>query len=237
MDRLANIVTARNLDFGIAFDGDADRAVAVDERGEVVPPDLLGGLIAVRLLEDHPGATILYDLRASRALPELIRQAGGNPIRTRVGHAFIKLAMRKQQALFAAELSGHYYYSDLYFTDNGLRTLIELISLVSASDAPLSEMLARFQTYYTSGEINQQVPDRDRVLDGLEVAYHDGQIDHLDGLSVDYPDWWFNVRSSHTEPLLRINLGASRQDRLEKERKMLFSRIDRISDEVEKAAD
>ncbi|WP_197995521.1 phosphohexomutase domain-containing protein [Gimesia algae] len=166
-----------------------------------------------------------------------ISQAGGNPIRTCVGHAFIKLAMRKQQALFAVELSGYYYYSDLHFTDNGLRTLIELINLVSAGGAPLSEMLARVQIYHTSGEINQQVPDRDRVLDGLKVAYHDGQIDHLDGLSVDYPDWWFNVCSSLTEPLLRINLGASRQDRLEKERKTLFSRIDHIIDEIGKVPD
>ena len=149
-------------------------------------------------------------------------------VRTRVGHAFIKPAMREQQAVFAAELSGHYYYADLHYTDNGLRTLIELINLVSAGDEPLSEMLAPFQTYYTSGETNRQVPDRDRVLKALEAEYQDGQIDHLDGLSVDYADWWFNARASHTEPVLRFNIGASSQTRLDKERKALLSKLDRI---------
>lgn len=228
LDALAEMVTKHDLDFGLAFDGDADRAVAVDERGEMVPPDTLGGLIALHLLKDHPGATILYDLRASRALPELIEKAGGHPVRTRVGHAFIKPAMREQQAVFAAELSGHYYYADLHYTDNGLRTLIELINLVAAGDKPLSEMLAPLQTYYTSGEINRQVPDRNRVLKALETEYQDGQIDHLDGLSVDYADWWFNARASHTEPVLRLNIGASSQKRLDKERKALLSKLDRI---------
>lgn len=234
LDGLAEMITKHGLELGIAFDGDADRAVAVDERGEMVPPDMLGGLIALHLLKDHPGATILYDLRASRALPELIEKAGGHPVRTRVGHAFIKPAMREQQAIFAMELSGHYYYADLHYTDNGLRTLIELINLVSAGDQPLSEMLTPFQIYHTSGEINRQVPDRERVLKALEAEYGDGQIDHLDGLSVDYPDWWFNARASHTEPVLRINIGATSQTRLDEERKTLLSRLDRIIEKIGK---
>jgi phosphomannomutase len=223
------MVTKHSLDFGLAFDGDADRAVAVDERGKMVPPDMLGGLIALHLLKDHQGATILYDLRASRALPELIEKAGGHPVRTRVGHAFIKPAMREQQATFAAELSGHYYYADLHYTDNGLRTLIELINLVSAGETPLSEMLAPFQTYHTSGEINLQVPDRDGALKALEAEFQDGKIDHLDGLSVDYPDWWFNARASQTEPVLRLNIGATSQACLDEKQKSLLEELDRIT--------
>ncbi len=225
---VAETVTKHSLDFGLAFDGDADRAVAVDERGALAPPDAVGGLIALHLLKDHPGATILYDLRASRALPEMIEQAGGHPVRTRVGHSFIKPAMREQQAIFAMELSGHYYYADLHYTDNGLRTLIEVINLVSAERRPLSKMLAPFQKYPTSGEINLKVSDTDRVLKALEAEYQDAKIDHLDGLSVDYPDWWFNARASHTEPLLRLNMGATSQSRLEEERKILLSRLDRL---------
>jgi phosphomannomutase len=225
---LSQTVKTNNLDFGLAFDGDADRAVALDEQGQLAPPDAVGGLIALHLLKDHPGATILYDLRASRALPEVIEAAGGHPVRTRVGHAFIKPAMRQQQAIFAMELSGHYYYADLHYTDNGLRTLIELINLVSAERAPLSEMLAPFQKYPSSGEMNFKVSDTDRVLKALEADYQDAKIDHLDGLSVDYPDWWFNARASHTEPLLRLNIGATSQSRLEQESKSLLSRLDRL---------
>jgi phosphomannomutase len=234
---LTEAVTKHNLDFGLAFDGDADRAVAVDEEGEQAPPDAIGGLIALHLLKDHPGATILYDLRASRALPEVIDQAGGHPVRTRVGHAFIKPAMREQQAVFAMELSGHYYYADLHYTDNGLRTLLELINLVSAGKRPLSEMLSPFEKYPTSGEINLQVSDTASVLKALEGEYQDGKIDHLDGLSVDYPDWWFNARASHTEPLLRLNVGATSQPRLAEEQKSLLSRVDRLLKKKEKKGD
>jgi phosphomannomutase len=225
---LAQTVTRHTLDFGLAFDGDADRAMAVDERGQLVPPDAVGGLIALHLLKDHPGATILYDVRASRALPEVIEEAGGHPVRTRVGRAFIKPAMREQQAIFAMELSGHCYYADLHYTDNGLRTLIELINLVSAETRPLSEMVAPFQKYPTSGEINLKVSDSGGVLKALEGEYRDGKIDHLDGLSVDYPDWWFNARASHTEPLLRLNIGASSQSRLDEEREIVLSKLNRL---------
>jgi phosphomannomutase len=234
---LAETVTKHGLDFGLAFDGDADRAVAVDEQGRLAPPDAIGGLIALHLLEDHPGATILYDLRASRAIAEMIEKAGGHPVRTRVGHAFIKPAMREQQAIFAMELSGHYYYADLHYTDNGLRALIELINVVSAASTPLSEMLAPFQKYPTSGEINLKVSDTAAVLKALEAEYQDAKIDHLDGLSVDYPDWWFNARASHTEPLLRLNIGATTRSRLDEERKKLLSTLDRLMDKGEKQGD
>jgi len=229
IDRLSEIVRKRKLDFGLAFDGDADRAVAVNEKGEMVPPDALGGLIAMHFLKENPGAVILHDLRTSRAVAELIEAAGGRPVRSRVGHAFIKRAMRDNHALFAMELSGHYYYSDLHYTDNGLRTLVELINIVSAEDKPLSELIKPFQRYPTSGELNLKVTDREKVLAALENKYREGRIDHLDGLSVDYPDWWLNVRSSHTESILRVNIGATNKTLLSDKSKVLLADIKNIS--------
>jgi phosphomannomutase len=225
LDQLSTIVTKNKLDFGVAFDGDADRAVAVDELGRMVPPDALGGLIALYLLEKNPGSNILHDLRVSRVLPELIEVGGGRPVRSRVGHAFIKRAMRENKAVFAMELSGHYYYADLHYTDNAQRTLVELINIVSVKNAPLSKLIKPFQRYPTSGEINLEVKDRDAVLKAIEKHYADGNTDHLDGLSVDYPDWWFNVRPSHTEPILRLNLGALGRDLLDRKRQELLSQI------------
>jgi len=230
LDRLSDAVKKQVLDFGLAFDGDADRAVAVDEEGRMVPSDALGGLIALHLLKRHPRATILHDLRASRALPEQIAAAGGRPLRSRVGHSFIKAAMREHGALFASELSGHHYYADLHYTDNGLRTLVELINIVSGEDKPLSQLVEPFRIYPTSGEINRNVPNREQVLAALEESYQDGRIDHLDGLSVDYPDWWFNARPSQTEPVLRLNIGASSKALLEEKRLALLRQIDRINE-------
>jgi len=229
LDRLSETVRKRKLDFGLAFDGDADRAVVVDERGEMVPPDALGGLIAMHFLKEYPGAVILHDLRTSRILPELVNEAGGKSVRSRVGHAFIKRAMRDNHAIFAMELSGHYYYSDLHYTDNGLRTLVELINIISADDKSLFQLIEPFKRYPTSGEINQKVTDRERVLEALENKYQDGRVDHLDGLSVDYPDWWFNARSSHTESMLRVNIGATNKTLLSDKSKVLLSNIENIS--------
>jgi phosphomannomutase len=228
LDGLAKVVMKNSLDFGLAFDGDADRAIVVDERGEMVPPDALGGLITMHLLKIVPKAIILHDLRVSRALPEEIQAAGGQAVRSRVGHAFIKRAMREHNAIFAMELSGHYYYADLYYTDNALRTLVELINVISTQDKPLSELVKPFQRYPASGEINLEVADRDGALADLEAQYEDGHVDHLDGLSVDYQDWWFNARSSHTEPMLRLNLGALSQSLLKQKRKELLSQIRQI---------
>jgi len=206
--QLCQVVLKNNLSFGIAFDGDADRAVVIDERGELVSAEVLGGLIARYLLSEHPGATILHDLRISRAFTEEVQGSGARTVRSRVGHAFIKLAMRKHDAIFAAELSGHYYYADLHFTDNGLRTLIELVNILSREDRPLSALARPFQKYPTTREISIKIDDWGKVRNRLAQDYYDGQIDYLDGISVDYPDWWFNVRPSNTEPVVRINIGA-----------------------------
>jgi phosphomannomutase len=228
LDGLISVVKKNSLDFGVAFDGDADRAIVMDEQGKMAPPDALGGLIAIHFLKKNHGANILHDLRVSRALPELIKTAGGHPARSRVGHAFIKRAMREHNAVFAMELSGHYYYADLHYTDNGPRTLVELINIVSTEDKPLSELLKPFESYPTSGEINLNVADRNKVLAGLLELYRDAHTDHLDGLSVDYPDWWFNARLSHTEPLIRVNIGATSRNLLEEKRKSLIGAIQNI---------
>ena len=225
LDDLSEMVKKEGLDFGVAFDGDADRMVAVDETGVIIPPDAVGGLIGLRILKQNSGATILHDLRTSRAFPEEIKAAGGYPVRTRVGHAFIKRAMRQQKALFAMELSGHYYYADLHYIDSGLRTLVELMNIVSSTDEPLSRLIKPFLRYPTSGEINLEVADRDKALLALESKYRSGQIDHLDGLSVDYDDWWFNARPSNTEPVLRLNIGATSKALLEEKRKELLSKL------------
>jgi phosphomannomutase len=225
LNQLASIVKKYSLDFGLAFDGDADRAVVVDERGRPVPPDALGGLIALHMLKETPGATVLYDLRVSRAVPEEIKASGGQAWRSRVGHAFIKRSMREHKAVFAMELSGHYYYEDLHYTDNGLRTLVELINIVSAADRPLSQIIKPFLKYPVSGEINISVKNREKVLNAFEGKYGDGHIDHMDGLSVDYPDWWFNIRPSNTEPLLRLNVGAKSKTLLDRQRRELLARV------------
>jgi phosphomannomutase len=235
LDQLAGAVKRYRLDFGLAFDGDADRAIAVDEQGNMLPPDALGGLIALHMLKANPGAVILHDLRVSRALPEQIRAAGGKPVRSRVGHAFIKRAMREHQAIFAMELSGHCYYADLHYTDNAQRTLVELVNIVSAERRPLSQLIEPFKRYPTSGEMNLEVKDREGLLARLEAQYQDASVDHLDGLSVDYPDWWFNVRSSHTEPLLRINVGAVSRALLKEKQQILLGRIHKADEDLGRA--
>jgi len=225
LDGLSAMVKKERLDFGVAFDGDADRVVAVDETGVMVPPDAAGGLIGLHILKQNSGATILHDLRASRAFSEEVEAAGGHPVRTRVGHAFIKRAMHQQKAVFAMELSGHYYYADLHYIDSGLRTLVELMNIVSSADEPLSRLVKPFLRYPTSGEINLEVADRDKALSALESKYRSGHIDHLDGLSVDYDDWWFNARPSNTEPVLRVNIGATSKALLEEKRRELLGQI------------
>lgn len=225
LEALAGSVVRHGCEFGVAFDGDADRAAVVDERGELVPPDVVGGLVARQLLRRHPGATILCDPRASRGVCEAISEAGGRTLRTRVGRPFIKAAMREHDAQFALEMSGHYYYADLYYTDNGLRTLIELANLMAGSDAPLSALVCGLSRYVRSGEINLPVMDIDGALAALTQAYGDGEIDRVEGLTVDYEDWWFNARSALTEPALRLNIEARDAELLAAQRAALLTTL------------
>ncbi len=202
-------VRESGAEVGFAFDGDADRVICVDDTGAVVSADLTTAMLSRIFLAEHPGATILYDLRSSDVVKEEIDAAGGKAIQCRVGHAFIKQQMREVDAIFAGELSGHFYYKDNFFTDCGITTMLRLLTALSDGEAPLSERVAGLRRYAASGEINSRVADPDAVLAQLEKQFGgDGEVYHLDGLSVRL-DWgWFNVRKSNTEPLLRLNLEA-----------------------------
>ena len=203
-------VLEHRADLGIAWDGDADRCFFIDETGEFVPGDFITALLAESMLARVPGATILYDLRASRAVPDAIARGGGRAVKSRVGHAFIKQRMREEEATFAGEVSGHYYFRDFYGVDTGIVPALLMLELVSLQGGSLAKLLEPLRDrYHISGEINSRVNDVSASLAALERRFGTGaEVTHLDGLSVDFPDWHFNVRPSNTEPLLRLNLEA-----------------------------
>jgi phosphomannomutase len=202
---------ANKADLGVCFDGDADRCIFVDESGRSVSSDLMTALLAKHFLQSNPGATVVYDLRSSRAVAEEIKAAGGVPRRERVGHAFMKKALSDSRAVFGGELSGHFYFRDNYNADSGAIVLAVMCSVVASGTAPFSERIAPLRRYAASGEINFQVPDKQERMELIEQTFAGGEIDHLDGVTVGFDDWWFNVRASNTEPLLRLNLEAKDQ--------------------------
>jgi len=204
-------VRDENADLGVAYDGDADRCFFVDDTGEFVPGDFVTALLAEAVLETAPGEKVIYDVRASRAVPETIERAGGVPLINRVGHAFIKQRMRKEDAVFAGEVSAHYYFRDFSQADTGVVPFLLMLELLSRRGRKLSEILAAYRTrFFLTGEINTPVPDVPLKLQELKERYaaEGGRISHLDGISIDFDDWHFNVRPSNTEPLLRLNLEA-----------------------------
>jgi phosphomannomutase len=221
-------VRRSGADFGVAFDGDADRAVFVDEQGEPVPSDLMTGVLARSQLARAPGGTVLYDLRSSWATAEEICAAGGVPQMCRVGHSFVKAHMRESGAIFAGELSGHFYFrfSERLVADDGIAAFVALTETLSRAKRPLSELIAPLRRYSASGEINRHVADPKAIIDEI-AAEHAGarEISRLDGLLVRYDEWWFNLRPSNTEPLLRLNLEAKTRARMEQERDRLLARI------------
>jgi phosphomannomutase len=228
MKDLQERVVAEGADFGAAFDGDADRVFVVNEKGETISGDILAALVAKNVLEKEPGATILYSAVCSKALPELIESEGGRAIRTKAGHSIIKPQMREHNAAFGAEHSGHFYFRDNYFADSGIIAMLTVSELVARQDGPISELLAPIDHYVRSGEINLEVEDQEATLRKVEEHYaqrDDPKIDHLDGLTVDYGDWWFNLRPSNTEPLLRLNVEASDREPMERERDALLELI------------
>ena len=228
MKDLQERVVNEGADFGAAFDGDADRVFVVDEKGKTISGDLLATLVAKNVLEKEPGAVVIYSAVCSKALPKLVRREGGWPIRTRAGHSIIKPQMRSNNAAFGGEHSGHFYFRDNYFADSGIIAILTVAELVAQQEGPLSDLLTPIDPYVRSGEINSKVADQAAVLDRVEELYakqEDAKIDHLDGLTVDLGDWWFNLRPSNTEPLLRLNVEASDRETLEKERDKLLSLI------------
>jgi len=205
---LQRAVLDNNADIGLAFDGDADRVFLVDEKAEPVSGSLTTALVAKRILHAEPGATIIHNVISSRVVREVIAENGGTAVRSRVGHSFIKDLMAKTGAAFAGEHSGHYYFRDNYRADSGLLAALYVLETMSIEDKTLSELLAPLRRYAASGEINIEVADQTAVIDKIAAAFGDGSADRLDGLTVDYDDWWFNVRPSNTEPLLRLNVEA-----------------------------
>jgi phosphomannomutase len=211
---------AEGADFGVAFDGDADRCFFVDDTGEFVPGDFVTALLAESVLEKQPAGKIIYDLRASWAVPETVERAGGTPLINRVGHAFIKHRMREEGAVFGGEVSGHYYFREFSQADSGVVPFLLMLELVSRRDQKLSEILQPLrERYFLTGELNTPVSDVPLKLEELQERFGaEGEVSHLDGISVDADDWHFNVRPSNTEPLLRLNLEARSEELMERKR-------------------
>lgn len=218
-------VIAAGADIGLAFDGDADRCFLVDERGELVSPSVLTGLIADRELAKHPGATIIYNLITSRAVPELVTQRGGTPVRTRVGHSFIKAVMAQTDAVFGGEHSGHFYFKDFWRADSGMLAALYALAALAQSDQPLSALLADYNPYVCSGEINSTVTDQGAVVREIASTYSSYEQDELDGLTVSSDTWWFNVRASNTEPLLRLNVEGADAETMTSVRDRVLAQI------------
>ncbi len=218
-------VLEHRADVGLAFDGDADRVFLVDERAEDVSGSLLTALVARAMLREEPGAKIVHNLICSWIVPESIRAEGGVPIRTRVGHSFIKQVMAETGAIFGGEHSGHYYFRKNYRADSGLIAAVVVLGELSAAQASLSDVLAPFRKYFDSGEINSRVDDPVAKVEAISDALADGRQDRLDGLTVEYPDWWCNVRPSNTEPLLRLNVEATTAELLARKTAMMLDLI------------
>ncbi len=213
-------VRSGQYDFGVSFDGDADRVGFVNEKGEIIPMDLTTALIAKSILKKEKG-NVLYDLRSSWAVKEVIEENGGTPHICRVGHAFIKQQMRDVNAIFAGEMSGHYYFRDNFFTESSAMAVLSIANLISQGTEPLSSLIQPIQRYFKTPEVNSKVKNPDNVFQRVRETYKNGKMLELDGISVEFQDWWFNVRSSNTEPLIRLNMEAKSQ-------KLLDQRFDEV---------
>ncbi len=225
LEQTRQAVRDHGADCGVCFDGDADRCVFVDERADIVRSDLMTALLARRFLKDHPGGVVVYDLRSSRVVNEEIARYGGQPRRERVGHGHIKKALSENDGCFGGELSGHFYFRDNWYCDSGMLTLVHVINMLTEHDRPLSALIDPLRRYALSGEMNFENKQKDDTIEALAREYDDGEIDYLDGLTVQYEDWWFNVRKSNTEPLLRLNLEANTQELLDQKLGELTPRL------------
>ena len=228
---LRKVVVDEKLDFGIAFDGDADRMFIVDELGNLIGGDMVTAMVSQKMLHDFPGSYIVYNLICSKTVPETIEKYGGKPIRSRVGHAFIKPLMRKYDAIFGGEHSGHFYFRDNWFADSGLIAFLIVAELLSQREKKPSELIAEMDHYYRTGEINTRVEDRAKTLSAVAkfVENETGvKPDTTDGITFDFGDWWFNLRPSNTEPLIRLNLEASTEELRDEKKKWILDVIDEL---------
>ncbi|MEA1962954.1 MAG: phosphomannomutase/phosphoglucomutase [Patescibacteria group bacterium] len=218
LEELQKTVLEVKADLGVAFDGDADRVGFIDEKGEIVPMDFTTGMIAKEILKKHPGGLVLMDLRSSNAVKEYIENAGGRVELCRVGHSLIKKQMRAEGAVFAGELSGHYYFDDNYKAELASLAAIMIINLINESGKKLSKLTKNLKKYFHSGEINSEVKDKAAIFVKLKEKYQNGRLNELDGIRIDFNDWWFNVRASNTEPKIRLNLEANTKKLMQKKR-------------------
>jgi phosphomannomutase len=223
-------VLETHSDIGLAFDGDADRCFVIDERGQIVSPSVITALVAVRELKKSPGSAIIHNLITSKAVAEIVREHGGVPVRSRVGHSFIKATMGETNAVFGGEHSGHFYFRDFWRADSGMLAALHVLAALGETPAgtTLSQLLAEYSRYFASGEINSTVTDQTAVSAKVRAAYidtPDATIDDLDGMTVTTPTWWFNLRASNTEPLLRLNVEANDEATLERVRDEVLALI------------
>ncbi|MEP6972850.1 MAG: phosphomannomutase/phosphoglucomutase [Actinomycetota bacterium] len=218
-------VSEHHADIGLAFDGDADRVFLIDEQAQDVSGSIVTALVAKSMLAREPGASIIFNVICSWTVPEVIRENGGVPVRTRVGHSFIKKVMADTGAIFGGEHSGHYYFRENYRADSGLIAAVVVLAQLSEANVPLSEMLQPFRRYADSGEINSRVEDQQATIDRIAQVLSDGREDRLDGLTVEFEDWWCNVRASNTEPLLRLNVEAKTETLLQEKTAMVLELI------------
>ena len=225
---LQKAVKKHKADIGLAFDGDADRCFLVDEKGDLVNPSALTSLIATRELKKYPASNIIYNLISSRAVKEVVEENGGTAIRSRVGHSYIKKLMAESNAVFGGEHSGHFYFRDFWKADSGMLAALHAIAALGETDSTLSQLLKTFNRYHSSGEINSTVADAKAAMAQVEKIYlkkDDVEVDHLDGLTINGDNWWFNLRASNTEPLLRLNVEASTEARMKKVRDDVLNTI------------
>lgn len=212
LQQIQQVIRNERADIGVATDGDGDRVGILDEKADFVPSDMVAGLVAFELLKKNKGARIGHDLRFSRSFSEMVRQAGGEPMECPVGYAFIKAIMKEKDILFAGELSGHFFYRENFNNESPVFVVAQILSLMSSSGKPLSELWRSHKKYFHSGEINFEIADKQKAMQALEEKYSDGKIDRLDGVKIDYEDWWFNVRPSANDPVLRLTVEARTEE-------------------------
>ena len=227
LETLQRKVVEKKADLGIAYDGDADRVGFVDEKGEIIPMDFMIAILAKEVLKKYPGGLVLMDLRGSNSVKEVIEEAGGKVNRCRVGHSLIKKQMREEGAVFAGELSGHYFFESNSKSEMTTLAVVYFLNLLEESGETASELVQDFKRYFHSGEINSEVEDKEAVFQALKEKYAQGKLDERDGVRIDFPDWWFNVRASNTEPKIRLNVEAKTRELMEEKRDELLGIVRR----------